>query len=210
MATRRSTFPSTRISFDTSSSDSTCRLSTSVPRPVVIGRMSARISGLSTHETGSCELVEPVRNKSLELQHLPWDSDFFGFSIARVQGRPDAGALPELARQAGVRCAYCLCSVADTDTVRAAERSGFLLAEIRVILEARLADVATEEHRPSITKSRSTGSAPMISPISGRLPPSSRHTVGLRSILGLVRPRRVVCMTAGSRCRSKGGRTSSS
>lgn len=77
----------------------------------------------------------------MKLAHLPWDSELFGFSIARVIGTPDAAALSELACASGVRCAYWTCSAQDAEAVRAAELSGFRLVDIRVTLDAPIDSV---------------------------------------------------------------------
>ena len=81
----------------------------------------------------------------MELVRMPWDSAFFGFSIARVDGRPDVAKWARLAREAGIRCAYCFCSASDVVAVRSAELSGFRFADIRIVLEARLADVVSKQ-----------------------------------------------------------------
>ena len=81
----------------------------------------------------------------MELVRVPWDSAFFGFSIARVDGRPDVAKWARLAREAGIRCAYCFCSASDVVAVRSAELSGFRFADIRIVLEARLADVVSKQ-----------------------------------------------------------------
>ena len=80
----------------------------------------------------------------MELVPLSWDSTFFGFSIARVDGRPDPAELPRLVREAGVRCVYYFCQAGDLAAIRSAERSRFQLADIRIVLEARLAGVLSD------------------------------------------------------------------
>lgn len=73
---------------------------------------------------------------------LPWDSDHFGFPIARVSG---ATMTSEVAvqvdawcRQAGIRCAYFQTDVADTASARAAEDAGFRLVDIRLSFSTAL------------------------------------------------------------------------
>ena len=85
----------------------------------------------------------------MELVPLPWDSTFFGFSIARVAGRPDPAELPRLAQEVGVRCAYYFCQASDLTAIRSAELSRFQLADVRIHLEARLADVLSERPPPA-------------------------------------------------------------
>ena len=83
----------------------------------------------------------------MDLVPVPWDSEFFGFSIARVDGQPDPAQLARLAQEAGVRCAYCFCPAGDAAAIRSAELSLFRLADIRIVLEAQLGEVLSE--RPS-------------------------------------------------------------
>lgn len=73
-------------------------------------------------------------------EFLPWDSEFFGVRIARVNGNH---LTPELraeilawCRAEAIDCLYFLAAVDDSTTLRAA--SGFELTDIRVRLERRL------------------------------------------------------------------------
>lgn len=79
---------------------------------------------------------------------LPWDSELFGFPIARIEARPDSRRLLELARAAGIRCAYYECETGDLEAIRSAEASGCQLVEVRVTLEATLAEMKprTKQH----------------------------------------------------------------
>ena len=73
---------------------------------------------------------------------LPWDSDFFGFTIARV--RPDTltpalvARLEAWCREEGVRCLYFLARPDDRQTIKLAEAHGFQLVDIRTTLEHTL------------------------------------------------------------------------
>ena len=70
---------------------------------------------------------------------LPWDSAFFGFSLARVSGSTlDAASAAEavgLARAQNVACLSLLLSAADTSSIAAAQDAGFHLVDVRTTLE---------------------------------------------------------------------------
>jgi dTDP-4-amino-4,6-dideoxy-D-galactose acyltransferase len=69
---------------------------------------------------------------------LPWDSEFFGFRIARVcketLTKSDVKLIVAWCRQNGVRCLYFLARTDDAATMRLAEDNGFRLVDIRVTL----------------------------------------------------------------------------
>jgi ribosomal protein S18 acetylase RimI-like enzyme len=81
---------------------------------------------------------------ALELVPVPWDSEFFGFPIARLVGQPDPATLPTLARHTGVRCAYYSCSADDAVGIGAAEQSRFRLADVRLVLASYLSGIALD------------------------------------------------------------------
>ncbi len=70
---------------------------------------------------------------------LEWDTNFFGFRVARVCA--DALTLERAlqidawCRQAGVRCLYFLSRADDADTARLAQDNDYQLVDIRVTLE---------------------------------------------------------------------------
>lgn len=68
---------------------------------------------------------------------LDWDSEFFGFRIARATAAPSAEALArtlqECARQE-VRCLYFLADAGDFGTIRLLEDHGFRFADLRATL----------------------------------------------------------------------------
>lgn len=72
---------------------------------------------------------------------LPWDSEFFGFRIARVnRQRLDPDTLEEVMRWSAaneVRCLYFLADSGDSQTVYLAEEQGFHQVDVRVTLEWR-------------------------------------------------------------------------
>jgi ribosomal protein S18 acetylase RimI-like enzyme len=68
-------------------------------------------------------------------ERLPWDSEHFGVSIARVV----AGAASDLstawARDHDVECLYLLADLQDAAALRAAIAAGFVLTDVRLTLE---------------------------------------------------------------------------
>ncbi len=82
-------------------------------------------------------------------QRLPWDSDFFGVSIARVTAtRATPGDLASAVRWAdetSIDCLYFLADAEDAASVQAAEGSGFSLVDVRVTLERDVPSHTTAE-----------------------------------------------------------------
>ena len=78
-------------------------------------------------------MSDPVR-------FLEWDSAFFGMRIARVAGSAELGEADARARAARIDCLYLLADAEDVGRIRAVERSGFRLADIRMSLERTLGD----------------------------------------------------------------------
>jgi len=76
-------------------------------------------------------------------QILPWDTEFFGFRIARVEMErltPERVEQIEFwCREKRVRCLYFLASSDDARTVRLAEENAFHLVDVRVTLLYRAA-----------------------------------------------------------------------
>jgi dTDP-4-amino-4,6-dideoxy-D-galactose acyltransferase len=79
---------------------------------------------------------------------LKWDTDFFGFRIAKVQGdalTPErARQIDAWCRQAAIRCLYFLGRADDVVTSRAAEDNGFRLVDVRLTF-ARKIPIDSEE-----------------------------------------------------------------
>jgi dTDP-4-amino-4,6-dideoxy-D-galactose acyltransferase len=73
------------------------------------------------------------------LQPLAWDTEFFGLKIGRVlPSRLDVNSLKEinhLAEQGGFRCLYFQGEPDDAETVSLAEKGGFHLVDVRVVME---------------------------------------------------------------------------
>ena len=71
---------------------------------------------------------------------LDWDSEFFGFRIARVEPSAlrdgAASAVDEWCASHGVACAYLLAGADDQATCDVVQSSGFRLVDVRVTLES--------------------------------------------------------------------------
>ncbi len=81
----------------------------------------------------------------IEAEILPWDSAFFGCTVARAGGRLDAARADGLVawcRAAGVDWLYFLAVADDPATVRVAQAKGFDLVDIRLELEAEVTHTA--------------------------------------------------------------------
>lgn len=76
----------------------------------------------------------------MRYRKLPWDSEFFGFGVASVEGpaRSDAeiGALLGWLRSERIRCAYHLADPADLDSIQMLTAGGFTFRDMRVTLHA--------------------------------------------------------------------------
>lgn len=70
------------------------------------------------------------------LSFLEWDSEFFGLRIARVESSAfEERSAEDILRQArgeSIECLYLLVDAANSESVRAAERVGFSLVDVRV------------------------------------------------------------------------------
>lgn len=75
---------------------------------------------------------------------LDWDSCFFGFAIGRVLAiRLDESGIAALLSQArarGLRCLYFQADPNDAVSIRLAERHGFHLVDVRIVLEHPFSD----------------------------------------------------------------------
>ena len=85
----------------------------------------------------------------------PWDSTFFGLSIAQIT--PDWQTATELteavrtAAEASIDCLYLLADANDSETVRAADANGFARIDIRLTLECAVGAAAAPESSASAT-----------------------------------------------------------
>ena len=77
-----------------------------------------------------------LRSQADPCQFLPWDTEFFKFNIARVNGNKLTDellrAIETWCQQKQIRCLYFLARSDDSPTVVLAEQSGFHLADIRM------------------------------------------------------------------------------
>jgi dTDP-4-amino-4,6-dideoxy-D-galactose acyltransferase len=77
---------------------------------------------------------------------LDWDTNFFGFPIARVNGSQLNSTISEnilrWCAENNIRCLYFLADADHPQTVRLAELHGFYLTDIRMELERRLEGIS--------------------------------------------------------------------
>src|SRR5687767_4396173 len=75
-------------------------------------------------------------------ERLSWDSEHFGFEIARVMGsRLDPASAAEIDRwclERGVRCLYLLADADDPETARIASRHGYDVVDVRLTVRHEL------------------------------------------------------------------------
>jgi dTDP-4-amino-4,6-dideoxy-D-galactose acyltransferase len=87
-------------------------------------------------------LGRPMTKITEPCQFLRWDSDFFGFRIARVYDRhlraTDLETIFAWCDSKSVDCLYFLADSDDASTIRLVEEYGFHLVEIRITYEGRL------------------------------------------------------------------------
>jgi len=80
---------------------------------------------------------------------LPWDSEFFGFRIGRVEGHTlnpqQAEAIDAWCHQQAVRCLYFLASANDPQTSAAAEDAGYHLVDVRMTFKQKLLDARSSD-----------------------------------------------------------------
>ena len=80
--------------------------------------------------------------ESTYCRHLPWDSTFFGFQIARLSSTRLSSEIVEFTddwcRTNGIKCLYFLAEADDASTIRLAEESGFNLVDIRILMAQAL------------------------------------------------------------------------
>lgn len=84
-------------------------------------------------------MTRPHRDSDAPCRILPWDTDFFGFTVARVNAErltPESAAEIDIwCREHGVRCLYFLADSSDAATVRAAEAANYDFVDVRLTLE---------------------------------------------------------------------------
>jgi GNAT superfamily N-acetyltransferase len=88
---------------------------------------------------------------------LDWDSEFFGFRIARAFAAPSAEALArtvEACARQQVRCLYFLTEAGDIATIRLLERQGFGFADVRLTLIQQSPGAGLPAEFPGIRRAR--------------------------------------------------------
>jgi len=79
---------------------------------------------------------------------LEWDSEFFGFPIARLDDpTPSAEAIASVlqwAAEDGIACLYFEAPAGSTETIRLAEQNGFQLVDVRLVLSLETLDRAKD------------------------------------------------------------------
>jgi dTDP-4-amino-4,6-dideoxy-D-galactose acyltransferase len=87
---------------------------------------------------------------------LEWDTNFFGFRVARVRGdalsQERVQRIDAWCRQNSVRCLYFLARADDADTTQFAGADGFLLVDIRMTFELRLPDTIASARSDTIVR----------------------------------------------------------
>jgi dTDP-4-amino-4,6-dideoxy-D-galactose acyltransferase len=77
-------------------------------------------------------------------QLLTWDSEFFGFNIARVNAHrltpAEYSPIESWCRDHQIRCLYFLADADDAETIHTAETNGFNFVDIRLTFERKLND----------------------------------------------------------------------
>ena len=86
-----------------------------------------------------------MRTDRVPCRELAWDTDFFGFRIARVTRRrldePTADAIDSWCAGHGVRCLYFLADPGDSETARIAAERGFRHVDNRIRMTHPLDDL---------------------------------------------------------------------
>ena len=83
-------------------------------------------------------------------QYLNWDSDFFGFRIARITvnrlSQKDLEGVKKWCDLNSIVCLYFLCDSNDAATVEIAQDNQFRLVDIRLTLEKQISNIPIEEN----------------------------------------------------------------
>ena len=103
-----------------------------------------------------------MHNTEASCCYLEWDSDFFGYRIARARPsrltQEDLEHIRQWSRIHQIDCVYILVDAADATTVRLAETYGLRLVDVRVTFEKRIVPTKTvcvkQGDVPLIRKSR--------------------------------------------------------
>ena len=99
--------------------------------------------------------MNPVPEASWRI--LEWDSEFFGFRIARAfvaQSAADGVRIVEECARHKVRCLYFLAEAGDIATIRLLEQQGFGFADVRLTLIHRSPGAGQPPEIPGIRRAR--------------------------------------------------------
>lgn len=112
---------------------------------------------------------------------LQWDSDFFGFPVARVRGpeldRDSAAAVDAWCTERGVRCLYLLLDADDNESARAADAHGYELVDVRLTLSHDLDGLPEADPEASIRQAEPRD-IPALSALAARSHRDSRFYRG--------------------------------
>jgi ribosomal protein S18 acetylase RimI-like enzyme len=93
--------------------------------------------------------------ETLPCELLEWDSEHFGFPIARVAGRSltsqSAAAIDDWCTDQGIRCLYFLADADDAGTARVAAGRGYRVVDLRVTVRHSMEGLAQLPDSPHVT-----------------------------------------------------------
>ncbi len=97
------------------------------------------------------------------LESLDWDSEHFGFPIARVQGSlvSAAGAVSLAGAADRFQCVYLLADPNDLETAEIAAQMGFVVVDVRLTLSRTLGTDIPVARSPSVRQGTSTDIDPL-------------------------------------------------
>ena len=93
-----------------------------------------------------------------DLKYLEWDSNFFGFPIARLDGgrltKEMAADVDLWCKTKGIRCLYFMTDFLDPSTVEIAQQFGYKVVNIRIELRLRIQDYRFTPQNKSVVEIR--------------------------------------------------------
>jgi len=145
---------------------------------VAISTEPRRRGGRSTSDTPHRACVVFCRfNRCVSVDHLSWDTDFFGLKISRVAADPRSlEAAFEQAARDSVECLYVYVRASEVATVMQAVLAGAILVDLRSELEGAVrATVDTASARRA-----TTSDLPRVNDLAEKLAETSRFRVDRR------------------------------
>lgn len=119
-----------------------------------------------------------MMDASISLNVLPWDSDFFGFPVARLAGsslhESQLPAIESWCRAQRVRCLYFLADGSSPDTLKAAHAGGFQFADMRMVFERPLAGLADRDSKAACIRSARKEELHLLQAMAGELHKNTR------------------------------------